>query len=116
MQEDSQGKNRPISNIAVTITRTIKCSLERFCKDKDLLNQIRERCIQINQLKVEAMHLMGLDIRYRYEQFICDSSSFIITNSSEELPWTKERVEKFIKTVSYCKGARVSIPPELLSI
>ena len=48
-------------------TSTIKCGLKHFFREKSLRKKIKLKTPQLCQLATETMHLIGLDVRCRYE-------------------------------------------------
>ena len=56
-----------------SFTRTVKCSLETFCKDKTLLDIIRCKATQMNYIQIETLHFIGIELRLNCEEIFNNS-------------------------------------------
>lgn len=89
---------------------TKKCSLDKFCTNDKLKEEIRNRVTQIHRLRVETCHLINLHLRLRYKQ----------ASSKKEFPietsWDKDLVKKYIQAVGVSKNGKPAIPLDVIDV
>lgn len=95
-----------------TVTRVVKCSLQAFCKDEELQKMISKKAVEMHRAAVETMHLMGLDLRSKYEEALLQHKA------PEECCWTKERVRQYFMCVTSTTEDKTvkSVPPRLYTL
>lgn len=84
---------------------TIKCTLDKFCKEKKLKELIQEKVLQMHRIVVETTILIGLDLRLRYEE------AKEKKESPKEEEWDAKRVEEYIYAVTENKRGKKKFSP-----
>src|SRR5690554_4108001 len=85
---------------------TVKCSLEKFCLDNVLRQILKEKAIAIHRLMVETLHLMGLELRFRF-----------MNNIPQESQYNQRQILQFMYVATVIPGQKDSyIPEEILNV
>ena len=112
-------------------TRVVKCALQSFCTDANLLKQLQDMAPQTHAVLTETYHVMHLDMRARFEaaearfkaarQAAIDAREAALREGRAapaappaiidyvEEPWTTERVLQFMRVAAH-EGATAARP------